>query len=793
MRILNKIFLASTLLLIAHFAVAMNYKVVNVDEYLSAVKKLQPGDTLTLAKGVWKNQNIVFHGEGTKDKPIVLTVEKYGETTLEGQSSLQLFGNYLVVDGLVFINGYSPTQKVIEFRKGTSKTANYSVLKNVVVDHFNQPDRNTEDSWVNLWGHKNEVSNCYFGGKTNQGVTLIVWPNGEGHKENFHLIKNNYFGPRPRLGSNGGETIRVGTSHVSKDNSNTTIEANFFDQCNGEVEIVSIKSCENKILNNTFFECEGSLVLRHGDRNEVAGNFFLGNNKPSTGGVRIINEGHKVHNNYFYGLTGMDFRGALVVMNGVPNSVINRYHQVKDVEIMFNTWVDCVLPWQLCVGSDEERTARPESTLIANNVIYNTKDVELVKFFDKQDGITLQNNLLINKDGVMKGNGYVNGEVSVKHNTEIPFVCSDIKAMNMPAYLSKNKNIGMLSCSDNFNLIADKSNSGPLWSYMPQSINKPAPSGGKTISIVAGENTLQSAIKKSNPGDVIELESGVYLSSRLINIPHSLTIKASANAETRPLIKTGDEKTFRSFLEVESNLSLVLDGISFDASNKEEPIKYAISSKSKGDSQSSYNLFINDCEFANFQNHGGGAIIKAYEGTFADTLKITNSVFRDSYRGLALNAEVKEQKGRYNAEFMIIDNTVFKNITQWAFDFQRLGNDESTLGGTLQINHCIFDNIHNEGNRTIIKHTGLINIDIKNTVFYNSPNVKYPLHLVGRHNKLNNSVIYKSGVNHQNKLTAKSENMITQDPKFKANSFYELETTSPLIGKATDGGNIGLR
>lgn len=778
---------------VAHAVVATNYKVVNMDEYLSAVKKLQPGDTLTLAKGVWKDQKMQFHGEGTKDRPIVLTVEKYGETTLEGQSSLQLYGNYLVVDGLMFVNGYSPTKKVIEFRSGTSKTANYSVLKNVVIDHFNQPDRNTEDSWVNLWGHKNEVSNCYFGGKTNQGVTFIVWPNGEGHKENFHQIKNNYFGPRPRLGSNGGETIRVGTSHVSKDNSNTIIEANFFDQCNGEVEIVSIKSCENKVVNNTFWECEGSLVLRHGDRNEVVGNFFLGNNKPSTGGVRIINEGQKVYNNYFYGLTGMDFRGALVVMNGVPNSVINRYHQVKDVEIMFNTWVDCILPWQLCVGSDEERTARPESTLIANNIVYNSKESELVKFFDKQDGITFQNNLLINNEGVLKGNGYVDGKVSEITKGEFPFVCSDVKAVDAPSFLSKNKTIGMAPCSEKPTLIANKNNSGPLWGYSPLSVNKLAPNTGKTIAIVAGENTLLTAIKKSNSGDIIELGSGVYLSNRMISIPHSLTIKASAKAESKPVIKSVDDKTFRSFLEVDSDLSLVLDGISFDATNKTETIKYAVSSKAKGDNQSSYNLFINNCEFSNFQNTGGGAIIKAYEGTFADTLKISNSIFRDSYRGIALNAEVKEQKGKYNAEFIIIDNTVFKNIVQWALDFQRLGNDESTLGGNLQIDHCIFDNVHNEGNRTVIKHTGLINIDIKNTVFYNSPNVKYPLHLVGRHNKLNNSAIYKSGVNHQSKQTTKSENMITQDPKFKANSFYQLEAGSPLVGKATDGGNIGLR
>ena len=44
-----------------------------------------------------------------------------------------------------------------------------------------------------------------------------------------------------------------------------------------------------------------------------------------TGGIRIINENQTVRNNYLYGLTGHRFRGALVIMNGVPNSPRNKW------------------------------------------------------------------------------------------------------------------------------------------------------------------------------------------------------------------------------------------------------------------------------------------------------------------------------------------------------------------------------------------------------------------------------------------------------------------------------------
>ena len=54
--------------------------------------------------------------------------------------------------------------------------------------------------------------------------------------------------------------------------------------------------------------------------NTVENNVFLGNGKEGTGGVRIINKGQWVVNNFFYQCRGVDFRSPLSVMNGIPNS-----------------------------------------------------------------------------------------------------------------------------------------------------------------------------------------------------------------------------------------------------------------------------------------------------------------------------------------------------------------------------------------------------------------------------------------------------------------------------------------
>jgi poly(beta-D-mannuronate) lyase len=82
-------------------------------------------------------------------------------------------------------------------------------------------------------------------GKSNQGVTMAVRLDSAESQENRHRVDYNYFGPRPVLGSNGGETLRIGTSQYSLTNSFTTVENNYFDRCDGEVEIISSKSGGN--------------------------------------------------------------------------------------------------------------------------------------------------------------------------------------------------------------------------------------------------------------------------------------------------------------------------------------------------------------------------------------------------------------------------------------------------------------------------------------------------------------------------------------------------------------------
>lgn len=357
-------FLILILISTTRITFATNYYVTSPSEITTAMNTAQPGDTLIMVNGVWTDDRIIFKGDGADGNPIVLRAETPGYVILNVTSNLRISGSYLIVDGLRFVNGYSPSGGVIEFRSGGS--ARHCRLTNCAIVDYNPPNRSTDYKWISLYGTHNRVDHCYFAGKNHAGTTLVVWFPEHPH---YHLIDHNYFGYRPPLGENGGETIRVGTSDWSMEDSYTTVESNYFERCNGEIEIISSKSCENIYRYNTFYECEGALTLRHGNRCTVGGNFFLGNRNGEAGGVRVIGEDHKIFNNYFSGLCGSSLKSALPIMNGVPNSPLNRYFQVKNALVAFNTFVDCRYSMILGAGEDSERTLPPENCTIANNVV----------------------------------------------------------------------------------------------------------------------------------------------------------------------------------------------------------------------------------------------------------------------------------------------------------------------------------------------------------------------------------------------------------------------------------------
>ena len=164
--------------------------------------------------------------------------------------------------------------------------------------------------------------------------------------------------------------MRIGDSGTSTNSSHTLVESNYYYNCSGDVEIISNKSCDNLYRYNTFVNSQGCLVFRHGKRCSAIGNFFFGNGILNTGGIRIVDEGHTVINNYFQDLRGREVRAALSLETGIPNSPLNGYFQVKNALIAFNTFVNCHTNMIISVDyGDGSQTLSPRDCIFANNIV----------------------------------------------------------------------------------------------------------------------------------------------------------------------------------------------------------------------------------------------------------------------------------------------------------------------------------------------------------------------------------------------------------------------------------------
>lgn len=368
---------------------AKDYRAGTMQQFTTALGRVAPGDTITLRGGTWTDAYLQFTAMGTAERPIVLRAEKRGGVLLTGNSRLAISGDFLVVDGLTFTNGSVRTGAVISFRGEKQRESNYCRLTNTSILNYNPENRKANTKWISLYGTHNRVDHCALTGKTNLGTTLVVWV---GDAPNYHQIDSNYFGPRPELGENGGESIRVGTGAVAMENSFSLVCDNLFEQCDGEIEIISNKSRGNVYRHNTFLNCRGTLTLRNGKECVVEGNYFFGNHHKETGGIRIIGEDHRVYNNYLSGLTGTGLRAALAVMNGTNAESEKKYRPVVHALIAHNTLIDNVQNITIGAGADEDRVIVPVDCLFANNLVYGTV-APLVTFAANAEGVRWEGNI----------------------------------------------------------------------------------------------------------------------------------------------------------------------------------------------------------------------------------------------------------------------------------------------------------------------------------------------------------------------------------------------------------------
>lgn len=637
------------------------------------LKKAVAGDRVFIEEGIYRDIDLKWKAMGTDKSPVVV-MAKPGTVVITGKSSLVMGGRNLKVSGLVFRDGEPTRRSVVEFAGGKDYAQNCN-LTQCVIDNYNTEDRSQPRSYIYVSGQHNRVDHCELLRKYNLGVTLLVNLNGANCLNNHHKIDHNYFGPRGVYGSNGAETMRIGTSQQSYDTSATLVCDNLFDRCSGEVEVISVKSCDNIIRNNYFWECEGVVALRHGKRNLVEKNTFIGNGKRNTGGVRVVDSDHVIKGNTFVSLAGKRFFSALGVMNAVPNSLPNRYVQVDNVRVEDNVFINCS-NIEFGTGADAERTSAPRNVNFKRNRLFVADSQSPLLMVDSKSKVLFEGNY-INKvlEGLPTG-------VIVK-STKQPVVANYQEMIK--------RTIGQLSA------------------------RKQARSVMSRVIHIAPNANLAAEMENAKDGDIIVLEGDEYRLTKTILVSKHVAIR-SRNGNTT-LRSVGTD--VHHLVTIGNGGKLFISGITFDGRLEQGGTSPETGISTADNMTFPYQLKVEHCKFINF-GESGCAAIRGQKSTFADSIVVSDCLVTDcSGSGIDLSSE-KDDKGRYNAENVIIKNCEFSRLLGIPISIYRGGSDESTAGPYVTVSNCVFNDCCNKQRGSVVRLMGPQYLRVSSCRFVNS-------------------------------------------------------------------------
>lgn len=392
----------------------------NYNELKTALSSMNPGDIVELEDGNYSGNGITVTQSGCSERPIIIRAKNIGQAKLTGKLYFTLRNiSYVTFEGLNF--DLDPVSSIFKM-EGCSYVR---ITRNEL--RMKKETEGQTSKWIligDVWdnitcnSHHNRIDHNLFDGKYDGGSWVVVdgaHGTSPGDISKYDMIDHNHFRNNTPRVANEKETIRIGVTDLTPCSAYCTVEYNLFENCDGDPEIVSVKSCDNLVRGNTFKSCLGTVCLRQGSRNIVDGNYFLGEGKTvdgnGCGGVRVYGLDHKIINNYFEGLTGEKWDAACTITNGDvsnPSSSWNSHNVPENVVFAFNTYVNNKSDIEIGFTNNGNYGKLPKNCLITNN-IYVQDENPIIKLYSTTalSGVTLSNNIMY-----VTGNGSIGTSVT---------------------------------------------------------------------------------------------------------------------------------------------------------------------------------------------------------------------------------------------------------------------------------------------------------------------------------------------------------------------------------------------
>jgi poly(beta-D-mannuronate) lyase len=361
----------------------------SLEELEGLIAGAVPGDRIELADGTYVTSNpIEVSCNGTEADPIVITARNVGGATIGGAAGFNVQGSYLVIRGFKLAHA-------IAGERGFVVRDSHHVR--ITRNEFAIRDTTESSIWLYIDGvgsAHNRIDHNFFHDKASRNVFLALLgdaPDGDPAMSQEDRIDHNYFLSQT-YPEEGGECIRIGDSKRGPLSAHTLVDSNLFEKCDGDPEVISSKASDVTYLGNTLRGNKGSLVLRHGNRNRVDGNFFLDN----VGGMRVYGHEHAIVNNYFEANSGSGPESTLILNSGCTESDTGNGSDCSrpdGVTVAHNTLVGNLVTHLVIGSSSSTRPLAPRNCTFGNNIVQGEEGT-LVTFNATPENFAWTGNIL---------------------------------------------------------------------------------------------------------------------------------------------------------------------------------------------------------------------------------------------------------------------------------------------------------------------------------------------------------------------------------------------------------------
>jgi poly(beta-D-mannuronate) lyase len=336
-------------------------------ELATALTGATPGTCIVLADGSYTFPSVT--NVATEAAPIVIRAMNRGKAVVASGNILLIKAAYVVIEGLDITSAGGAS--TIDFGGSNGvivgfSDAHHCRLSRTRIHPMGAP---AERDWIVVTGesHDNRIDHNDLGPQNALANMIVI--NGTGKEEpltpgqvsQHNRIDHNYLHDITNTGGNNWEAMRIGRSWQAPTKGFTIVEHNLLKGATGDPETISLKSSDNTVRYNTMRATSGEICSRHGNRNQIYGNYILADGNGGSRGMRIYGADHRIYNNYVAaGASGIWLDDGSASATDEPGK---EHYQVHRAWVFNNT----IIGQELRIGGS--KAFPPEGCHIANNIV----------------------------------------------------------------------------------------------------------------------------------------------------------------------------------------------------------------------------------------------------------------------------------------------------------------------------------------------------------------------------------------------------------------------------------------